>query len=100
MNTRSRFVLTLTLLFGLSLPHDAAANPGDSRLYATHVDSRAALDRKFESAMLHMDRNLVALLGSRTMDCTGEDSVGEMDICWVSLEFTRAVDAPRGPVGQ
>lgn len=94
MNIRSRLVVTfmLALLVGPFLPEGAsAAGPGDSRGMAAGARPRAALDAAFESAMLHMDRNLTALLGARTMDC---DAEGGLETCWVSLDPAISAELP------
>ena len=97
MNIRSRLIVTfmLALLVGPFLSEGAAAaGSGDSRGMAAGARPRAALDRAFESAMLHMDHNLTALLGARTMDC---DADGGMETCWVSLDLANPVESPHSP---
>lgn len=97
MNIRSRLVVTLmlALLVGPFLSEGAAASgSGESRGMAAGARPRAALDRAFESAMLHMDHNLTALLGARTMEC---DADGGMETCWVSLDLANPVETPHSP---
>jgi len=87
--------LAPTLLVAVFLADDSAsADPGRSRSFEAGSRARAALDREFETAMLHMDRNLAALLGSKTMDCDGDDG---METCWVSLDPATSAETQSGP---
>ncbi len=97
MQSRSRFPFTLASLATLFLAQPAVADPGDLHRSALGSPSRLVLERDLERAMAQMDRNLSALLGSRTMDCAGEDGFGGVETCWVSLESLQAADAPHGP---
>jgi hypothetical protein len=95
MQSRARLVILIASLAALFLAQAAAAGPVESRGSAVRARSRLALERKFESAMAHMDRDLVALLGSRTMVCAGEDVARGLETCWVALESTTAAEVSR-----
>lgn len=97
MHSRPRCMFTLLSLATLFLSQAAAADPGDLHRPALGSPSRLVLERDLERAMAQMDLNLAALLGSRTMDCAGEDVFGGIETCWVSVESLQAAEAPHGP---
>lgn len=97
MQILARSIFMLATLVTLSLPDAASADKGNPGGVPSGARPRLALQRDFESAMSNMDRNLAALLASRTMDCGGEEAAGGLETCWVSLESMQAAETSRGP---
>ncbi len=97
MTDRIGCALLVVLLVGsIGAPAALGQGPGEGR--GAGLPAAEPIERRLELATRKMDRDLVALLESRRMDCDGNDRLGGVETCWIVPAGSPAVAGPIGPV--